>query len=234
MFPPPSAAALPLRPDGRGDDVAALATVLAHRLRSIVGSVQGYAELLLDTLGPEEREMTLEILRGTAAIEQTLADLLYYSRELAPAPLPVPIRPFMEQLLYAAKAPETRVELDCQLPPHYAHRVDPVLLRQAVLVLFQNAAEASPAGSRIGVSVGLDGEDLVVSVANPVLLGDDEIQAAFRPFHTTKSQNLGLGLPIARKIVRCHGGRLLGRTDAASGSTVFTLMLPAASAETRA
>ncbi len=230
--PSPPAAVPPLQHDAADDGVAALATVLAHRLRSIVGSVQGYTELLVDSLEADEREIALEILRGTAAIERTLADLLYYSRELDPAPLPVPIRPFIEQLLHAAKEPGAHVDLDCPLPPRYCHPADPVLLRQAVLILFQNAVEASPPGGRVRVGVRLDGADLAVSVASPALLGDAEIQAAFQPFHTTKSQNLGLGLPIAHKIARCHGGRLFGHADAASESTVFTLILPAAPAET--
>jgi signal transduction histidine kinase len=51
-------------------------------------------------------------------------------------------------------------------------------------------------------------------------------EKAFEPFFTTKSRGTGLGLPIARRVVEAHGGRLTIDTPA-TGGTVITLSLPA-------
>jgi signal transduction histidine kinase len=47
----------------------------------------------------------------------------------------------------------------------------------------------------------------------------------FEPFFTTKPQGTGLGLPIARRLVEAHGGKIGLTSDAASGTTV-TVRLP--------
>lgn len=52
-------------------------------------------------------------------------------------------------------------------------------------------------------------------------------EAIFRPFVTTKTQGLGVGLAISRTIIHNHGGRLT-YNDAPGGGAVFTAALPAA------
>jgi signal transduction histidine kinase len=51
-----------------------------------------------------------------------------------------------------------------------------------------------------------------------------ERERIFEPFFTTREKGTGLGLPLARKIVRAHGGELAFTST--PGSTAFTLTLP--------
>jgi signal transduction histidine kinase len=48
----------------------------------------------------------------------------------------------------------------------------------------------------------------------------------FKPFHTTKENGSGLGLPTARKIVLAHGGTIDVQSEPGRGSK-FTIRLPA-------
>ena len=47
----------------------------------------------------------------------------------------------------------------------------------------------------------------------------------FEPFFTTRSQGIGMGLPISRSIIEAHGGRLWAESTANQGS-VFQFTLP--------
>jgi len=54
----------------------------------------------------------------------------------------------------------------------------------------------------------------------------DELQHVFRPFHTTKSEGMGLGLFISRDILKDHGGTIEAESVQGHGAT-FTVWLPA-------
>ncbi|MCX6865892.1 MAG: ATP-binding protein, partial [Verrucomicrobia bacterium] len=47
----------------------------------------------------------------------------------------------------------------------------------------------------------------------------------FRPFHTTKTQGLGIGMFQCRKIVEAHGGSISVESQPGNG-TCFTILLP--------
>ena len=101
---------------------------------------------------------------------------------------------------------------------------DEGLLRQAVLNLARNAAEASrdrPSGGRVIVrgsveqNGGFDVQRISVSDNGPGIPSAD-LPKIFRPFYTTKAQGTGLGLAVVQKIVVQHGGTVevrLGGSD---------------------
>jgi signal transduction histidine kinase len=212
----------PLARLGTPDGLAPLATVLAHRLRSLVGSIQVSAELLVDTVpSDDDRDLALRILEGGAAIERILADLISFGHRPEPVLLPVPVADVVGGLLDVLAPAPGRVRLALDLPPDYRHAADPVLLRQALIILLQNAFEAAPPASPVDLRVGVDG-GLVVEVQN-----DGHVErpdAMFEPFYTTKTDRLGLGLAIARRAVETQGGTL--RASAEAGRVTVSLCLP--------
>ncbi len=86
---------------------------------------------------------------------------------------------------------------------------DEGLLTAAVVNLLKNAIQASPEGEQVTIRGAMrDGTFLVeVEDRGP---GVPEAQRAqiFEPFFTTREKGTGLGLPLARKIARAHGGEL--------------------------
>lgn len=220
---PPAPTLLDLGPPS--NDLAPLATVLAHRLRSLVASIQGCAELLTDTLDGEDRDLALHILEGGAAIERVLADLLCYGHRPTPTLFPLPVAPFAAGLLEALGAGAERVALSVDLPPDYRHAADPVLLRQTLLILLQNAFEAAPPESTVDLRFLADGGSLTVEVRNDGAVEDPD--RMFEPFFTTKTDRLGLGLAIARRAAEDHRGTLTAAADRDAGTVVVSLRLPA-------
>src|SRR5690554_701155 len=125
--------------------LANLAQVLAHRLRGLITSIEGFTDLLADTLAtPEQRELALRVFESTASIERILSELQWYSRPLHPMPGRRPLRTLLQELLVMLEENEAaRVALDLRLSGRYQVRADVMLLRQALFMLLKNALEAT-------------------------------------------------------------------------------------------
>jgi signal transduction histidine kinase len=108
---------------------------------------------------------------------------------------------------------------------------DEGLLRHVVRNLLSNAAKFTERGE-IVVSVGLDGDDLVLAVRDTgVGIAEADQARVFEEFYQvrnplqTKNKGTGLGLPLAHRLVAQLGGRLELASTPGQGST-FTLRLP--------
>jgi signal transduction histidine kinase len=113
---------------------------------------------------------------------------------------------------------------------------DPQLLNSAVMNLVNNACKFTTAGGRIVLSARVGEGRLLIDVEDecggiPESKGD-----VFKPFaerRGTDRSGLGLGLAIARKAVRAHGGEIVVRNIAGKGC-VFTIDVPLGAADAAA
>jgi signal transduction histidine kinase len=104
-------------------------------------------------------------------------------------------------------------------------------VRQVVFNLLSNAIKFTPATGRIDVSASLRDGMVEVAVADtgPGIAPDDvgRIFEEFDQGTAQRADGTGLGLPLARKFVELHGGRLWVETALGAGST-FHFTLPVA------
>ena len=207
-----------------------LSLILAHRLRGLVAGIEGFADLLTDTLVTrEQRELALKIMEGTARIESVLADLQLYGELQDPTMLPVRVDDiFRDVLVPLAPADQARIEIRNEVAGTIL-MADPFLIRQALLILIQNALDAN----RKAGSILLESRSTSASVHFDVWNGgvvevDNAAHRVFVPFFTTKAQNLGVGLPIARRIARLHGGTVELTANSLEEGTRFTFTVPTA------
>ena len=114
------------------------------------------------------------------------------------------------------------------LPPV---EVDPVQVQQVVMNLLVNAIDAirtlESEGGDIEVEISRAGKDGVL-----VTVGDNgpgipamEIREVFKPFVTTKTGGLGMGLTICKSILDAHGGTISVESSVPQGCC-FSFMLP--------
>ncbi len=103
---------------------------------------------------------------------------------------------------------------------------DDVKLRQAIINLLKNAAESSASGSPIVLRITAEEHWLYISVADKGCgISKEHLDKIFEPFHTTKSYGTGLGLPIVKKIIESHNGKLSIQSEEGAGTT-FLISLP--------
>jgi signal transduction histidine kinase len=109
--------------------------------------------------------------------------------------------------------------------------LDESQLRQVLLNLVRNAREAMPEGGTLRVSASRQGEAVEIAVEDTGAgVPGDERERIFEPFHTSKAQGTGLGLPLAMQLVRGHGGTLRLESPAGGGAR-FVVRLPIGAGE---
>jgi signal transduction histidine kinase len=224
----------------------ALAT-LAHDIRSPLGAIEGYCEVLEEGL---YGALTEQQLHGIGRIRMSgrhllslLENVLDMAR-LSAGAMPVNVKPL--QLLEIA-----RDSVDMLLPASFVKRQDLQLesaadvrvlgdaarLRQVLVNLIGNAVKFTPADGTITVYVGRvhDGgpfAELRVTDTGPGIPEADRaaiFEAYFRSAGTAGAAGVGLGLAISQALVEQMGGTLSVESELGTGSS-FMLRLPLASA----
>jgi signal transduction histidine kinase len=116
-------------------------------------------------------------------------------------------------------------------------RADERMLRQALMNLLRNAAEAVPEDKtergvklRSVKEVDREGNEWAVIEIEDSGAGipQSDLQRIFIPFFTTKEKGHGIGLALAHRVITEHGGTLTASSKAPAGAT-FTMRLPARS-----
>jgi signal transduction histidine kinase len=115
------------------------------------------------------------------------------------------------------------------VPDEITVEADERRVRQVVFNLLSNAIKFTPPDGRIDISARLTDGAVEVAVADtgPGVAPED-VELIFEEFEqgqTTRLDGTGLGLPLSRKFVELHGGRLWVDTDVGAGST-FRFTLP--------
>jgi len=219
-----------------------LATV-SHELRTPLNAIIGFSELLhLQSFGPlNEHQLSYldDILDAARHLLSLINDILDLSKvEAGHMELDlseVSLRAVLESgcVMFAERASNAGVELRLALEfDDVTLRADERKLRQVVFNLVSNAVKFTPAGGRVGIS-GRTGDGVVeVAVADSGPgIPFEETELIFEEFRQGRAQpgirleGTGLGLPLSRKLVELHGGRLWVDSVPGRGST-FRLALP--------
>lgn len=130
--------------------------------------------------------------------------------------------------LVQAKAEKEQISIVRDHEPGRLLFVDPEFIKTCLYNIILNAFQAMPAGGTITVSTRTDEGRFRISIADTGAgIPKEKLSKIFDPFFTTKAGGLGLGLPLTKRIVEEHGGRV-DITSTEGGGTTVTISLPAA------
>jgi signal transduction histidine kinase len=211
----------------------------SHDLKTPIGIINGYAELIEEELGSslnERHRQLLEALAGQArALQHRVDQLLEISRmEAGRRRLgleEIDVRHFAEEVRRAfeptARLGGVRFDLDMQDGSAPVLVADPDVLRTDVLGnLIGNALRCTPVGGTVRLAVRKDGDAIHLEVADTGPgMPPEQVRRIFDKYHQGSPGAGGLGLPIARAAVEAHGGRIEVQSWVGRGSR-FRVILP--------
>lgn len=192
-----------------------MGSAVAHGIRNPLASIRSSAELSLETADAFGREAATDIIAEVDRLEGWVRELLSYARPVAEKPTAVGIAELVSAQLasFGRGAHRQNVVLQSEVAPDVgAVEADPLLLGQVLSSLIANAFEALDQGQRggrveVGAARAAGRVRLWVQDDGPGMTAD-QLGRVFKPFYTTKPKGLGVGLPLARRIVERFGGRI--------------------------
>ena len=200
----------------RSSLVSQIALTVAQQLRNPLGVVIGFAELMSKGLPPEQTaEVVNRILRNSLRCKEIVEDLLDFGQgtplERVPTDMCAVLRESVRPMLTSGQNRSVEWRL-----PGEPVRVEcvPTQLAQVIMGVLDNALRF--AKSRVICEIGTGEGKAWVSVADDGNGIPGELdEQVFEPFFTTRRAEgaVGLGLSLARSVVRDHGGDLVVAHD---------------------
>jgi PAS domain S-box-containing protein len=205
--------------------VGELAATVAHEIKNPLAGISGAIQVLAEGMPKNDgrREIVGEILDQVRRLDTTVRDLLNFARPITPAlrelDLGESVSSVWKMLAPQSEAKGIRFSLEGDAGASITG--DPHLLRQVWVNLFQNAIEAMSQGGELRaiVSVGPKVRIEIRDSGNGIDAAT--VDKIWRPFFTTKTRGTGLGLPIVKKIVEAHGGRIWCESEPRKRTSFF-------------
>lgn len=209
-----------------------LSAGIAHEFKNALATISGYAQMIrAEEAAGEATDYAERILEQTRNITHVVTEFLKYARPLDISSEPVALQAVVERVVseVAEGSPQIRIRHE---GPLGSVAGDEGLLRQALLNLARNAAEACATaanGGRVLLRGEIGGENngfqRITIFDNGPGIPPAVLAKLFRPFFTTKANGTGLGLAVVQKIVVQHGGQVEAR-NRPEGGAAFILTLP--------
>jgi signal transduction histidine kinase len=215
---------------------------MSHELRTPLNAIIGFTEVLHEQMFGELNERQLAYVRDVLAAGRHLLSLINdvldlakieagrMELDLSPVAVPDVLRSALSMHSEQAERGGIALALTTE-PDEITIEADERRLRQIVFNLLSNAIKFTPTDGRVDVSARLDDGRVEIAVADtgPGIAAADHA-AIFEEFEQAtdgkgQDEGTGLGLPLSRRLVELHGGRLWVESEVGRGS-IFRFTLP--------
>ncbi len=209
--------------------IGELATMVAHDLRNPLQGIANAAFYLKRKMSlkvdDKQREMLEFIEEDVKYSDKIVSDLLDYSREMQLQLEVTTPRSLFKGALSLIEVPANINVLD-ETQNEPAIKVDVLNMKRAFVNIIKNAIEAMPMGGTLTVmSLTSNGEVDFIFSDTGVGIAKENLEKVFTPLFTTKAKGMGFGLPICRRVVEAHGGKISVESTLGKGAT-FTVTIP--------
>ena len=229
----------------RLEAVGRLAGGVAHDFNNLLMVIQGYSQMLLDSMLPGDpaRDDLEQVAKAARRATDLTHQLLAFSRRQVARPLPINLNVLirdMDRMLRRVLGEDIQLVADFA-PNLKTVRADPGQIEQVILNIAVNARDAMPRGGTLKIQTAdlrvteeIEREHAAPKAGDYVMLSfadtghgmDAPVLArVFEPFFTTKEHGTGLGLSTSYGIIKQNGGEIRAESKPGSGSA-FRIYLP--------
>jgi two-component system sensor kinase FixL len=224
--------------------MGAMASAFAHELSQPLGAAMNYLNAVrrwleesTEARAPRMREGTQRAVTEIARAGQIIQRLRQFIQKGRTERTREKVGTVIEEAaaLALVGAADRNVKIHIEIAPNLPEAfIDRVQIQQVLTNLIRNAVEAMANSPRrqltiTGRSAPADAVEIAVADTGPGI-APEIAKDLFKPFVTTKSTGMGVGLSICRSIIQSHGGELKAEPNPAGGS-IFRFTLPLQQAE---
>jgi signal transduction histidine kinase len=209
-----------------------LSAGIAHEFKNSLATISGYAQLIRSESDGDIADNAKRILEQTRALAHVVTEFLKFARPMDLMDEEIAVGSLIDRVI--AEVCDVVADVELSRSGDFENiSGDEALLRQALLNLTRNAAEAAAGLSQRG-RVSLQGsiEHTAAQSVQRISVIDNgpgipiaDLSRIFVPFYTTKANGTGLGLAIVQKIIVQHGGTVEARNQPQGGAE-FIIWLP--------
>jgi PAS domain S-box-containing protein len=212
--------------------IGRLTAGVGHEVKNPINAIVVHLELMRNKLGDADHKAMrhLEIIESEIQrLDRVVQTLVDFSRPVELQLKEQDLRRVVSAVLMLASAEmETRdIKVQSDLPDRpVMAKVDSDLLKQALLNVVLNGAQAMSEGGKLRVSLAEDGRTAQLSIHDQGAGIPPEVRdKIFDLYFTTKKDGSGIGLAMTYRIVELHNGSIEVESDATHGTT-FILRFP--------
>lgn len=208
---------------------------LSHGIKNILQALRSGQDVMDDAISyrdiDQAKKAWIILKRNLEKVQKLVLDMLKFSKDDKPQTQECQFNRLVESVVETLRpqADEKQIGITMQLDEHLQlATVDPDQMQDVIMNLLINAIEAvEPQTGQVTVHTETDAEqnNLILRVSDNGM-GIEDTRVIFEPFHSQKANiGAGLGLTIANKIVKAHGGDIQVQSLPGEGS-IFTVTLP--------
>ncbi|MFH1199200.1 MAG: ATP-binding protein [Candidatus Omnitrophota bacterium] len=231
--------------EGASKAKSAFLANMSHELRAPINSVIGFAELLKDevtgSLNDKQKEGVGYILESSRHLLSLINDILDLSKAEA-GKMSLELSEFnlkdliKKSFVFIAEAAfKRRASLSCDIKDDIGViQADERKVKQIIFNLLSNAVKFTPEGGKVGVeAVKIDNNQIQICVWDTGIgIEEKDSSKVFSEFeqidneYSRKYAGSGLGMPLSKKLVELHGGKLWFTSAGKDKGSRFYFTLP--------
>ena len=202
-----------------------ISSMVGHDLRGPLQTIKNSAFLL--KMDPDQKDELIDTINGAVDYAVKMLDELRQATRDTPLNL---VKTDLESLIGKA-VEEALAPSNVSLELHIGEglnmlSLDPVKIRRVLDNLIWNALEAMPQGGVLKLFAARQDDQVLLKISDTgVWIPRESLSSLFKPFNTTKSKGLGLGLAYCKKAIDLYRGVITVISEEGRGTT-FEITLP--------